>query len=358
MKICWLTTVAAPYTIRLFEEIAKKEELCVVLDDAQEENRNDEWKIIQSDSFRLYVIDKNYRNRIKELAKEYDILVDGMYLSKYGFIAVSEFKKQNKKVVMAADGGIPKNRGFIINGLMSYLMKRHDHFLSSSVITDRYFNFYGVDSDKISHYRFTPLSDDDIFANQLLSYHKNELREKLGIDDKFTIISVGQPIERKGFDILVKAYLESGLTEKANLYIIGGKAQDKVQKIIDDNYLTNVHFVELIGSKELSEYYAASDLFVLCTREDIWGLVIQEAMSYGLPVITSDNCVAGLHFENKDNSVIICRSEDVEDFAKAILLMFEKEDDRVKMSEKALESVRSYTIENSSRDIINNLSLL
>ena len=37
----------------------------------------------------------------------------------------------------------------------------------------------------------------------------------------------------------------------------------------------------------------ASDLFVLPTREDIWGLVINEAMSFGLPIITTRKCIAG-----------------------------------------------------------------
>ena len=358
MKVCWLTTVAAPYTIRLFEEIAKKVDLCVVLNDAKEENRNDEWKIIESDSFRLYIIDENYKHKIRELAQEYDILVDGVYLSKYGYIAVNEFRKQNKKIVMAADGGIPKNRGFIINGIMSYLMNRHDYFLSSSEITDRYFNFYGVDSKKISHYRFTSLTEKDIRYNRELIKKRNELRKKLGIDDKFTIISVGQPIDRKGFDILVKAYLETGLKDEMNLYIIGGKAQDKVQKIVDDNRLDNVHFIDLIGSKELGEYYAASDLFVLCTREDIWGLVIQEAMSYGLPVITSDNCVAGLHFNKLDGSVEICESENVKEYADCIRKYYGDDKLLKQLSEKSLDSVKGYTIENSSQDIINILSLL
>ena len=358
MKVCWLTTVAAPYTIRLFEEMAKSIELCVVLDDAREENRNDEWKIIESDSFNLYVIDNNYQNRIRQIAHEYDILIDGMYLSKYGYIAVSEFKKQNKKTVMAADGGIAKNRGFLINGSMSYLMNRHDYFLSSSKITDRYFNYYGVDSAKISHYRFTSLSENDIRYNRQISANKNELRKKLGIDDKFSIISVGQPIDRKGFDILVKAYGQSGLKDEANLYIVGGKAQSKVQKIVDEQNLTNVHFIDLIGSKELSEYYGACDLFVLCTREDIWGLVIEEAMSYGLPVISSDKCVAGLHFNQLDSNVIICESENVQAFAEQILKAYQNKDDLKELSKRSFDTVEGYTIENSSRDIINNLSLL
>ena len=48
-----------------------------------------------------------------------------------------------------------------------------------------------------------------------------------------------------------------------------------------------VYFLKM-KTDELNRYYAAADAFILCTREDIWGLVIQEAMSFGLPVLLSD----------------------------------------------------------------------
>ena len=45
---------------------------------------------------------------------------------------------------------------------------------------------------------------------------------------------------------------------------------------------------------QLKEYFLISDLFILPTKEDIWGLVMNEAMGYGLPVITTDKCIAGV----------------------------------------------------------------
>ena len=358
MKVCWLTTVAAPYTIRLFEEIGKQVDLCVVMEDRKEDNRNDEWKIESSSSFKLYVIDDNYQKKISELAKEYDILVDGYYLSRYGYTAVSQFKKQGKKTVMAADGGIPKNRGFLVNKIMSFLMNRHDHFLSSSEVTDRYFLYYGVKKEKISHYRFTSLTEENVKANSALIEGRDRLRKELGLDDTFMILSVGQPIDRKGFDILLHSYLESGLGDRCKIFIIGGEPQEKVKKIIDDNRMNNVSFPGLMGSEELRKYYACADLFVLCTREDIWGLVIQEAMSYGLPVISSDNCVAAEHFAKLDGSVVVCANENEKEYGAQIKKAYEDAEYRKKLSEKALSQVSSYTIENSARDIINDLSLL
>ena len=358
MKVCWLTSVAAPYTIRLFEQIGRSVDLYVVMDDKKEANRSSEWILPDTGSFSLYRIDKNYSKKINELSQKCDILIDGIYLSRYGFEAVSAFRRKNKKILMAADGGIAKNRGFVINKIMSYLMNRHDCFLSSSEITDRYFLYYGVDKKKIFHYRFTSLDEEDMKINEASCKEKKLLRKELHMSDRFTMVSVGQPIPRKGFDILVRAYKESGLSDEINLFIIGGEAEKEVVRYVEDQHLKNVHFVGLLPKKELNRYYAASDLFILPTREDIWGLVIQEAMSFGLPVITSDNCVCGLHFHQINRDVAVCRNEDVQGYAAAIRACYESKDRMKEISEGIFESIRPYTIENSSRDILNVLSLL
>lgn len=292
------------------------------------------------------------------MAEICDVLIDGMYLSTYGFDAVSAFKKKGKKVVMAADGGIARNRGFVINNIMSFFMKRHDFFLSSSEITDRYFLYYKVDPSKIHHYRFTSLTKDDLNKNRKMYEERIELRRELNMDEKYVMISVGQPIPRKGFDILVRAYKESTLADQIDLYIVGGKAESEVERYVNENGLSNVHFIDLLPSKQLAKYYGASDLFILCTREDIWGLVIEEAMSYGLPVITSDECVAGLHFNQIDENIVICHYDDVSAYAGKIRDFYENRNDREKIASSVLSSVEPYSIENSSKDIIHVLSLL
>ena len=70
--------------------------------------------------------------------------------------------------------------------------------------------------------------------------------------------------------------------------------------------LDNVHFIDFKNKDILKEYYYVADVFVLPTREDIWGLVINEALAYGLPVITTDKCMAGLEMiEDGKNGYII-----------------------------------------------------
>ena len=98
--------------------------------------------------------------------------------------------------------------------------------------------------------------------------------------------------------------------------------------------------------KELSEYYKAADIFVLPTREDIWGLVINEAMAYGLPVVTTNKCVSGVELVKDYKNGFIINVDDVKQLAYAINLILSDDILREKMSKESLKTIDKYTIEN------------
>ena len=74
------------------------------------------------------------------------------------------------------------------------------------------------------------------------------------------------------------------------------------------------------------------------------GLVINEAMAYGLPVITTDRCVAGLELVKEGANGYIVPTEDAHSLAEAIEKVLCS--DLRKMGESSLEKIRPYTIEN------------
>jgi glycosyltransferase involved in cell wall biosynthesis len=51
--------------------------------------------------------------------------------------------------------------------------------------------------------------------------------------------------------------------------------------------LRNVHFAGARSGAELARFYAAADIFVFPSLEDVWGLVVNEAMCFGLPILAS-----------------------------------------------------------------------
>lgn len=156
-------------------------------------------------------------------------------------------------------------------------------------------------------------------------------------------IAVGQFIHRKGFDVLLRAWARCD--KEYELYIIGAEPTTEYIELKKELQLDNVHFEGFKAKEELKQYYQAADLFVLPTREDIWGLVVNEAMANGLPIITTDRCVAGLELiENGVNGYIV-PVEDEKVLVEKITAVLGNDLLRGMMAEKSLQKIRDYTIE-------------
>ena len=99
------------------------------------------------------------------------------------------------------------------------------------------------------------------------------------------------------------------------------------------------------NKEELLKYYKASDLFILPTREDIWGLVVNEAMACGLPAITTDKCVAGLELIKDYENGFIVPTERAEILADCIEKVMSDEQLTASMAMASLRKISTYTIE-------------
>lgn len=167
---------------------------------------------------------------------------------------------------------------------------------------------------------------------------KQFYRKKLDMKEEKILLSVGQFIYRKGYDVLIKA-LEN-IEPNIGVYIVGGKPPAEYITLLKSLRVKNIHFIDFQTKENLKEYYKASDLFVLPTREDIWGLVINEAMSYGLPVITTNKCGAGLQMIKDGINGKIVPVDDAEKLRDAIKEGFKLS------SDEALQTAKEYSIEN------------
>ena len=154
------------------------------------------------------------------------------------------------------------------------------------------FAFIAGENSTIYRYPFSSLGNKDIINTPLSQQEKNAIRKILDIKEPQMILAVGQFIHRKGFDVLLQA--ARTMDKNIGIYIVGGKPTEEYLQIQKENNLTQIHFEGFKTKEELAMYFKAADIFVHPTREDIWGLVINESMAYGLPVVTTNKCVAGM----------------------------------------------------------------
>ena len=122
-----------------------------------------------------------------------------------------------------------------------------------------------------------------------------ELREKYGIADRATIVSVGRLVHRKGQDRLVEAMpLVLKEIPEAHLVFIGeGPHRKKLDQLVEKHKLENhVTFIGRIQYSDLPRHISLGDIFAMPSRSRLFGLEVEglgivylEASACGLPVV-------------------------------------------------------------------------
>ena len=113
----------------------------------------------------------------------------------------------------------------------------------------------------------------------------NGIRGRLGVDgDERLLLFVGHDFERKGLSEAIGAV--AGLPD-AHLAVVGRGPQREYEAAARRAGVAGrVHFVG--GTEEPERLFAAADLFLLPTRNDVWGIAILEALAAGVPVVTTE----------------------------------------------------------------------
>ena len=120
-----------------------------------------------------------------------------------------------------------------------------------------------------------------------------ELRAELGLDPGRPVILFASKLQpRKGAADLLEAYRRlcdrDTLPALPHLVIVGdGEERGRLVHLCEDAGLDGVRFAGFRNQTELPRFFALADVFVLASRHEPWGLIVNEAMASGCPVIVS-----------------------------------------------------------------------
>jgi glycosyltransferase involved in cell wall biosynthesis len=160
------------------------------------------------------------------------------------------------------------------------------------------------------------------------------------------VIFVGQLIHRKGIDILLRAIAPLLLENPSvRLVLVGdGEARFELSQLAEKLHVRDrVHFAGVLPSDHIQDRIAMADVLVLPSRWDGWGLVVNEALSVGTPVIVSSACGAADIVHQGQNGFVF-ESENEGDLYAMLRLFLQNATD-ARMRECARITGRAVSVE-------------
>lgn len=283
-----VTNIPAFYKIRLYNEVNKKVSLLVIFTDAIESDRNQdfvngsidfEYKILKGSIFKKVLSALALVN-----SEDYDELILGGWDQIVLWILALIFPKCKNSLFLESsyfESRLNGIRGFLKRLFIKRLSKIYASGKSQRTITDN-LGFKGetLITKGVGVFNYIP---------QPPYKPKSEV-------SKF--LYVGRFVDVKNLKFLISVFNE---LPQFSLYLAGFGDQEQELKDLSKN---NIYFLGSIENKKLSAIYQQMDVFVLPSKVEPWGLVVEEALNNGIPVIVSDRVGCAEEIIDHSNGLI------------------------------------------------------
>ena len=255
-------------------------------------------------------------DRIRHLLyvrRKYDVIIFNSYdtLSFFFILLINIFSITKKYIAIESDTQLlmPKN----------YLKRSLKYFYLSFVFQNNH--VFGLAGGNYSHkdlFRHYGMKEDRIFLMPMMVDNSKFYVDKKIFPKPFTFLFVGRLLDTKNVDKLCQQFISLFSNKEAKIIIVGDG--DNLVKYKKSYSIDNIVFVGSVYNDELIKIYNNASVFTFPSSLDAWGLVVNEALSAGLPVIVRKEVGACSDLiEGKETGFIV---DDMHDFGQMMLTLF------------------------------------
>lgn len=306
--IVYLTNTPSFYKVNLCNEIGKSKKLLLVLYGYGEEavNKTLENNISYNFEYRfLWNGDSAKRNKLRTFFNLWKlmrsisckkILFSGWFVPEYNLYALISPKSKNCMLCESTiyESSVSGIKGFI----KKIIINRCGMALPSGAAHKAIFDSIGY-KGKIK------------ITGGVGIFNKAPRNIENRPNNSKRFLYVGRLIECKNLRFLIERFNENG----KSLTIAGkGPLEKELKELAKDN----IKFIGFIANEKLPDIYKSHDIFVLPSRTETWGVVVEEAIYWGLPVITSDRVGCSNEMVIEPNTGCTFKLDDKDDFKRTI----------------------------------------
>lgn len=166
------------------------------------------------------------------------------------------------------------------------LFPRIDYFLFIGNQNRLFYQSYGISNEQLVYCPY--VVDNERFSGKSLDKNALKAKFRIPITDKVILYS-GKYIDKKRPIDLLQAF-DKLKADNCWLVMVGdGHLRKHMEDYIDNRHLKQVILTGFINQSTIAEYYSICDVFVMCSSAgETWGLSVNEAMNFNVPVVISD----------------------------------------------------------------------
>jgi glycosyltransferase involved in cell wall biosynthesis len=360
-RLVVLTEIIAPYRIPVFNALAEREDVDLhVIFLSETDHSMRQWRVYAEETRFSYEVLPSWRGRLGK----YNILVNHRVASAlrrarpevivcggYNYLAswqALRWARRNRvQFLLWCESTASDCRGehLLVEQLKENFLRSCDGFVVPGKSALEYLQRLGAPLEKV--FVAPNAVDTNLFATgeRMVREKAERVRQKLGLPSRYFLF-VGRLVKAKGVFDLLDAYsrLDAELRSQVGLVFAGdGPQRAELEAMARDIYPGAVHFPGFVHRDELASYYSLAECLVLPTHSDTWGMVVNEAMACGLPVICTDvaGCAADLV---KANGRLVAPGN-VRQLAEAMREVADDPGLRSYMSQESTQLIRNYSPE-------------
>ena len=218
----------------------------------------------------------------------------------------------------------------------------------------RWFEHYGVPRDRLFAVPYGLDNERLRRAHAELDPRRSELRRSFGLSqDQPLFLTVSRLIQKKQPLAVLEAFRRARQRVPCSLLIVGsGELEGVIREEIARKDIPDVALAGFLPQSEVPRAFACADTFVLFSRyNETWGMVVGEAMNFGLPVLVSDKVGSGTDLVEDGRNGYVIAMEDVESLSARMVQMAEDSKLRERLGRRSLEIIEDWNLDLAARGL-------
>lgn len=277
------------------------------------------------------------------------VLLHGYHFAAF-LVAMAAARSKNTPVFIRSETHLglkrSKVRGSLRDFFVSRLYARFQAFLAIGSLNHDYYRSLGIPEAKIFKVPYTVDNERFIQAAKIAGASRPELRDEYGLPNTGAVVLYASKfMRRKHPDDVIAAISQLQLQGwDVSLLMVGtGEMEEELRVQAKRLEVRNVVFAGFVNQSRLPAIYAISDVFVLPSENEPWGLIVNEVMCASLPVIVADGvgCVVDLVKDGVNGALM--KAGDVDSLAAALRRVLSSKESCDAMGRESLRLIRKWS---------------